>query len=68
MTKAREVMQERAVDRVLMILPIISEIQRAGLMSYSDIARALNARGISTARGGRWHPASVRNIMLRTPA
>jgi len=65
--EAREKMQRRAVDRASMILPIISEIQRAGLKSYREIAQALNARGVSTARGGRWHPGTVRNVMIRTP-
>jgi DNA invertase Pin-like site-specific DNA recombinase len=68
MADARAIMQENAVDRASMIQPVILEIQRAGLTSYRQIAKALNARGISTARGGRWHPASVRNVILKMPA
>jgi len=65
MTEARQVMRQKSADRATMIRPIISEIQQAGLQSYREIAKALNARGIMTARGGRWHPASVRNVMMR---
>jgi DNA invertase Pin-like site-specific DNA recombinase len=47
------------------VLPIIREIQRAGATTREDIANALNARGIATARGGRWYGSSVRNILAR---
>lgn len=47
------------------VKPIIADIQRAGVTSYSAIADALNARGVSTRRGGRWHTSQVRNIALR---
>jgi len=65
MAEARHIMQKNAAERASLIHPIISEIQHAGLNSYREIARALNARGISTARGGQWHPASVRSVMVR---
>jgi Recombinase len=42
-------------------MPIIREAQRAGATSLRDIAEVLNARGIATARGGRWHATSVKN-------
>lgn len=47
------------------ILPVVREIQGAGVKTYRGIAQALNARGIQTARGGEWHPATVRNILQR---
>ena len=28
----------------------------------------MNARGVRTARGGDWHPTTVRNILLRSHA
>ncbi|WP_294058533.1 recombinase family protein [Sphingomonas sp.] len=37
----------------------------SGSTSLHAIARALNERGIVTARGGRWHPSSVRNLLGR---
>jgi DNA invertase Pin-like site-specific DNA recombinase len=47
------------------VLPIIREIQRAGATSLHKIAEALNARGISTPRGGRWYAKSVSNVLAR---
>ena len=40
------------------VLPIIREAQKAGARTLREIAEALNARGIATARGGQWY-ASV---------
>lgn len=47
------------------VLPIIREAQKAGATTLRDIAAALNARGITTARGGQWHATSVSNILDR---
>ena len=47
------------------VLPIIREAQKAGATSLRDIAAALNARGVATARGGQWHAKSVSNILER---
>jgi DNA invertase Pin-like site-specific DNA recombinase len=47
------------------VLPVIREIQRAGGTSLHQIADALNARGISTPRGGRWYAKSVSNVLAR---
>ena len=49
------------------VLPIVREVQAAGITSLGGIAAALNARGIRTARGGTWHPSTVRNLLLRAP-
>jgi hypothetical protein len=43
------------------ILPIIKEAQRARATTLRQIAEALNARGVATARGGQWHAMSVKN-------
>jgi DNA invertase Pin-like site-specific DNA recombinase len=47
------------------VLPIIKEAQKAGATSLREIAAALNARGVATARGGQWHAKSVSNILGR---
>ena len=47
------------------VLPVIREIRRAGATSLHQIAEALNARGITTPRGGRWYASSVRNVLER---
>jgi DNA invertase Pin-like site-specific DNA recombinase len=36
--------------------------QRDAGDSYSRIARALNEDGVPTARGGKWHPSTIRYI------
>jgi DNA invertase Pin-like site-specific DNA recombinase len=47
------------------LLPIIREAQKAGAHTLREIAEALNARGIATARGGQWYAQSVANILGR---
>jgi len=47
------------------VVPIIAEIRRSGATTLRQIADALNARGVPTPRGGRWHPMSVRNVLAR---
>jgi DNA invertase Pin-like site-specific DNA recombinase len=46
-------------------LPIVWEIQNSGIKTLRDIAAALNARGVRTARGGQWHSTTVRNLLKR---
>ena len=48
------------------VLPIIREVQTSGATSLRDIAGALNARGVHTARGGQWYATSVKNVLERT--
>ena len=48
------------------VLPIIAEIRRSGATTLRAIAEALNARGVPTQRGGRWHATSVRNVLARS--
>ena len=47
------------------VLPIVRDIQASGLTTLRDLAGALNARGIRTARGGAWHSSTVRNLLMR---
>jgi hypothetical protein len=46
------------------VLPIIVEIRKSGAATFRAIADALNARGVPTPRGGRWHATSVRNALV----
>ena len=50
------------------VVPTIEAIKRTGTTSYNAIAKALNDRGVKTAKGGTWAAATVRNIVLRAPA
>ena len=46
------------------VLPIIAPMRAEGL-SLEKIAAALNARGVATARGGKWAATQVRDILNR---
>jgi hypothetical protein len=46
-------------------LPIIREIQASGVTTLRGVARALNARGVPSARGVPWSPVAVINILKR---
>jgi DNA invertase Pin-like site-specific DNA recombinase len=62
---AKDVIKSMADRNASNAAPIIREIRAAGAESLRDIADALNARGIATPRGGRWHASSVRNVLAR---
>jgi DNA invertase Pin-like site-specific DNA recombinase len=47
------------------VLPIIAEIRKSGATTLRAVADALNARGVPTPRGGRWHATSVKNALAR---
>jgi hypothetical protein len=55
----------RAVQFASNALPVVREIQKAGMTTLREIAQALNARGVQTARGGTWAPQTVANLMKR---
>ncbi len=47
------------------VLPVVRDLQAAGVVTVRAIAEALNLRGIRTARGGEWHGSTVRNLLAR---
>jgi DNA invertase Pin-like site-specific DNA recombinase len=69
LAKAQSVGVERVksqADRfAASVLPVIREVQRAGATSLRAIADVLNARGVRTARGGKWAATQVRDILQR---
>jgi DNA invertase Pin-like site-specific DNA recombinase len=50
------------------VLPIIREIQASGVTTLRGVARALDARGVQSARGVPWSPEAVSNILKRSSA
>jgi len=50
---AIETIEAAADQHASNVLPIIREIKRARATTLREIAEALNARGVATARGGR---------------
>ena len=58
--------QTAAADRLAAnIMPIIDSLRSAGVRDLRGLARALNTRGVRTARGGRWHVSNVKNLIDR---
>lgn len=46
----------------------VGQIRAEGVTSLAGIAAELNAAHMRTARGGRWHASSVRNLLVRLGA
>ena len=65
---ALEAVRANAVSRAADYADIVADIRASGAASLPAIAKELNERGIVTARGGRWHPSSVRNLLQRLDA
>jgi hypothetical protein len=55
----------KAEQFAILVAPIISGIVASGIGTDAGIAEALNARGIATARGRRWHAQTVKNVRAR---
>lgn len=60
---ATEARRRRARDRARDLLPIIEEIRKEGTTSLGGIAAQLNARGVTTARGGKWQAVQVKRVL-----
>jgi len=61
----RAVQTQKADTFARTISPTIKEIRAAGINTLSGIARSLNARGVPTARGGKWAATTVGNVLAR---
>jgi len=48
------------------VAPVIGQIRAGGVTSLRGIAAVLNARGVRTARGGRWAATQVGGVLART--
>jgi len=48
------------------VIPEIKEIQALGYKTLTAIAHMLNARKVRTAKGGQFHPTTVKNILDRS--
>lgn len=60
--KGNAVRTAKATSRAADLLPIIQDIREAGATTLQAVADALNARGITTARGGQWSPVQVQRV------
>ena len=50
------------------LAPVVEDIRAGGATSLRAIAAELNARGMLTRRGGRWHVSTVMNLLDRLAA
>lgn len=58
----------KADKRAADLTPIIADVRETGATSLREIAAALNARSIPTARGGTWSAVQVQRAIARLPA
>jgi len=65
---SRIVRTAKAHERAADVAATIIEITKAGAESLREIAAALNARGIPTARGGEWRATQVARVLERVNA
>jgi DNA invertase Pin-like site-specific DNA recombinase len=63
--RAHAASRAQAAQFAANVLPVVREMQSAGLKTTRAIAEALNARGIRTARSGVWHASTVSNLLKR---
>jgi DNA invertase Pin-like site-specific DNA recombinase len=61
----RSVQTATADEFVASLMPVVDAIRSTGANTLEAISCALNQRGIRSARGGRWHVSSVRNLLGR---
>ena len=64
-TKGHEQNRANAAKFAANVLPIVQQIRAAGVVSTRGIAKALNDRGVRTARGTTWHNSTVRDLLKR---
>lgn len=60
-----EGIKRKADERAMKLVGVVKEIQKTGAASLREIAEELNRRSIATARGGRWHASTVKNLISR---
>jgi DNA invertase Pin-like site-specific DNA recombinase len=60
------IVQTAAADEfVAGLMPVVQAIRKTGATTLDALTRALNDRGVRSARGGRWHVSSVSNLLAR---
>lgn len=61
--KGRQVQVDAAKEFAGSLLPVVHALRTSGITTLRAVSAALNQRGIRSARGGRWHPSSVANLL-----
>lgn len=65
--RGAEVRRVKAAAQAKDLAPVIETIRAEGITSATGIAKALNERGIPTARGGRWQAVQVQRLERAKP-
>lgn len=63
--QGRAIQAKSAAEHAANVIGVIEELRRYGCVTLQAMADGLNARGIQTARGGRWYPTTVKNVIDR---
>lgn len=63
--RTQSALRLQADARARRVMPLIRAIRKSGVSTLRGIAEALNRKRVATARGGRWHPSTVRSVLLR---
>ncbi|MGE3701801.1 MAG: recombinase family protein [Hyphomicrobiaceae bacterium] len=66
--RAATALKAQADQRADALRPVLDELREEGISTTIDLAAALNQRAIPTARGGKWHAASVARLVARLAA
>lgn len=66
--KAAETLAKAADERAALVRPVFEELHSAGVTSLAALADALNARKVTTPRGGQWSPMAVSRTLKRLAA
>ena len=62
--KANEAARALADSHAAKVIDTVLPLKEAG-RTLQQIADTLNKSGVKTARGGKWHPTTVKNVLLR---
>ncbi|WP_345168686.1 recombinase family protein [Sphingomonas daechungensis] len=64
--RSAEVRSRQSVERAQKVRRQIEAVAAGGSLSLRQIAGALNDRGITAPRGGKWHAAQVKAVLERS--
>jgi len=64
----REAVRAHAAAHAAALAPVVRALQAQGHTTLRALAAELDAAGMQTRRGGRWHVSTVRNLLVRMKA
>jgi hypothetical protein len=64
-TALQETVRQNADEHAAALAPVLEALKAEGHATLRAMADALNARGMMTRRGGRWHVSTVKGLVER---